>query len=332
MIFEFDSLTEEEKRAINRAKTSKQQWVKIGVEFAKSGKTSKDFAAEQGINYGTFTKAMHRYKADIKDMMRLLNPSKTKEQWVNLGVEMMKAVEKGSTQKKFIDDLGINYETASRAFRKFKKEIMLKKAAEDLTSKTKKLTAGDRKIKLINAFRSQLRVRAGDSAAANNKKSEKWFQSVIKTSVRGHKVGKPKPGSIYAYVYDAKHKDTLPYWDRFPLIVYLGDYTAKNGNRLLLGLNLHYIPPKARQEFLEELLPYANTDTITNKTRLKINWSKVKSMKGADQMIKAYLPGHIKGSITEVKPADWANVIYMPLQQFMSKGKRFSSRKVWSKA
>ena len=141
----------------------------------------------------------------------------------------------------------------------------------------------------------------------------------------------PQVGRIYAYVYDAKHKDTLPYWDKFPLMIYLGSYTAKNGNKLLLGLNLHYIPPKARQEFLEELLVNANTDTITNKTRLKINWSKVKNMKGADQMIKAYLPNHIKGSMTEVKPADWINVIFMPLQQFMSKGKRFSSRKVWSK-
>ena len=98
----------------------------------------------------------------------------------------------------------------------------------------------------------------------------------------------------------------------------------------MYGLNLHYIPPKARQEFLEELLKqYANTPTITNKTHLKIDWSKVKGFKGADQMIKAYIPGNIKGTITEIKPSDWANVVMLPLQQFMSKGKRFSSQKVW---
>ncbi|MHC5865652.1 hypothetical protein ACYT6K_10700, partial [Streptococcus pyogenes] len=81
----------------------------------------------------------------------------------------------------------------------------------------------------------------------------------------------------------------------------------------------HYIPPKARQQFLEELLKqYANTPTITNKTKLKINWSQVKGFAGADKMIKAYLPGHIKGSLVEIKPADWANVVLLPLQQFMS--------------
>lgn len=331
MIFEFDSLTEDEKKEIVLAKRSKEQWVRIGVDFAKSKKTAKAYADEHGINYGTFTKSMFRYKQDIKDRIKLLNPKKTKEQWVDLGVAMMQAMARGVSQKDYIEKLGLNYETSSRAFRKYKKEIILKNSAIELKNKQGKLSSSERKVKLINSFRSQLRVRASDSAAANNQKSTKWFNNVIKTSIRGHKVKMPESGKIYAYVYDAKHKETLPYWDKFPLIVFLGSYKAKNGNQLLLGLNLHYIPPKARQEFLEELLPLANTDTITNKTRLKINWSKVKNMKGADQMIKAYLPGHIKGSMTEVKPADWHNVIFMPLQQFMSKGKRFSSRKVWSK-
>ncbi|QHJ78973.1 MAG: hypothetical protein [Caudoviricetes sp.] len=332
MIFEFDTLTEAEQKALVQARKNKEQWISIGVDFVKSGKTSKEYAQEKGIVYSTFTKSMHRYKADIKAHLKLMNPNKTKEQWVSLGVQQKIAQEKGISLKQFTSDLKLNYETASRAFRKYAKEITLKKAAEDLRSKKGKLSKEDRKIKLINAFRSQLRVRASDSAAANNKKSVAWFNNVIKSSIRGHTVKRPQPGSIYAYVYDAKHKDTLPYWDKFPLIIYLGDYTAKNGNRLLLGLNLHYIPPKARQEFLEALLPHANTDSLSNKTRLKINWSQVRSMKGADQMIKAYLPGHIKGAITEIKPADWANVLYMPLQQFMSKGKRFSSRTVWRKS
>lgn len=331
MIFEYDSLTEAEQKAIASASKTKQKWVKLGVEFLNSKKTAKAFAEEHGIVYSTFTKSMHRYKADIKAMMKLLNPNKTKEEWVRLGVEMLDAIEKGTTQKKFIDDLGLNYETASRAFRKYKKEIILKKAANDLKIKKGKLSKQDRKVKLINSFRSQIRARASDPVAKNNKKSTEWFRDVIKSSVKGHIVKAPKVGGIYAYVYDAKHKETLPYWDRFPLMIYLGSYTAKNGNKLLLGLNLHYIPPKARQEFLENLLVHANTDSVTNKTRLKINWSQVKSMRGADQMIKAYLPGHIKGSMTEVKPHDWINVIYMPIQAFMSKGKRFSARKVWSK-
>lgn len=42
---------------------------------------------------------------------------------------------------------------------------------------------------------------------------------------------------IYYAIYNAKHKDTLPAWDKFPMIVpiYVRD-------RMLLGINLHWIP------------------------------------------------------------------------------------------
>lgn len=329
MIFEPDILTENEKKVIAKEKRNKEAWIRIGVDFQQSKKTAKEYAEEKGIVYSTFTKSMHRYKADIKDRIKLLNPNKTKQQWVDLGVEMLGFIDKGYTQKGFIDSLGLNYETASRAFRKYKKDIILKKSAQDLSSKKGRLSASDQKISLINAFRNGLRARATDSNANNNNKSVKWFNDTIKASVRGHKVSVPTPGSIYAYVYDAKHKETLPYWDKFPLIIYLGSYKAKNGNQLLMGLNLHYIPPKARQEFLESLLAYSTTKSFSNKTRLKINWNKVKNMKGADKMIKAYLPNHIKGSMTEIKPADWIQIIFLPLQQFISQGKRFSAQKVW---
>ena len=36
MIFEFDSLTEEEKKIIQKSNKVKKDWVRIGVDFAKS--------------------------------------------------------------------------------------------------------------------------------------------------------------------------------------------------------------------------------------------------------------------------------------------------------
>lgn len=182
---------------------------------------------------------------------------------------------------------------------------------------------------MINSFRSSLREKIKNEGAAVNNKSARWFNDTIKKNVRGHQVSKPEPGKLYAYIYDAKHKDTLPYWDKYPLIINLG-FGQNGSSRVMYGLNLHYIPPKARQAFLEELLKqYANTPVISNKTKLKINWSRVKGFKGTDKMIKSYLPGHIKGPMIEIKPADWANVVMLPLQQFMSKGKRYSATSVW---
>lgn len=258
------------------------KWTRIGVDFQNAKKanpsmTAKKFSEENGINYGTFTKQMHRYKSKIELALKIQELSKKPEN---------------------------------------------------------KLTRKDRELIMINSFRSSLRKNIATSKIAGSKdKSVKWFSETIKQGVKGHKVSKPSAGKLYTYNYDAKHKATLPYWDRYPLIVFLGWYTSpRSGTLLMHGLNLHYVPPKARQQFLEDLLKqYASTKTITNSTRLKIDWSKVKGFQGADKMIKAYLPSHIKGPIIEIKPSDWANVVMLPLQSFESKGKSFSAQKVWKK-
>lgn len=256
--------------------------------------------------------------------------SRNEKKWVELGLEFKKAKAKGATAKSFAEEKEIPYATFTKAMSRYASKIKFAEKIAKLEGKpTHKLSKQERQLIMINSFRSSLRDKIKNEGAAVNNKSAKWFADTIKKNIRGHSVSKPTPGRLYAYMYDAKHKDTLPYWDRFPLIVYLG--LGKQGSTTLMyGLNLHYIPPKARQQFLEELLKqYANTPTITNKTKLKINWSQVKGFAGADKMIKAYLPGHIKGSLIEIKPSDWANVVLLPTQSFQSKGKRFSANAVW---
>lgn len=257
-------------------------------------------------------------------------PSRNEKQWVAIGIEYSDAKKKGKTAKAFAEEKGIAYATFTKAMSRYASAIKTALKIRDLEEKpSHKLSRQDRQLLMINSFRKSLRDKVKNDGAAVNNKSAKWFAETIKKNIRGHKVTRPQPGKLYAYMYDAKHKDTLPYWDKFPLIIYLG--LGKQGtSTLMYGLNLHYIPPKARQQFLEELLKqYASTPTITNNTKLKIDWSKVKGFKGADKMIKAYLPGNIKGSLIEIKPSDWANVVTLPLQSFYSQGSRFSANKVW---
>ncbi|AWD90587.1 DNA end protector [Erwinia phage Cronus] len=257
-------------------------------------------------------------------------PSKNETQWVQIGVEFHHAKLKGVSSKEFADKKGINYASFTKAMSRYSSAIKTAIKIEKLEKTPgNKLTKAERQLILINSFRSSIRDKIKNEGAAVNNKSAKWFADTLSKNIRGHKVTKPQPGKLYAYMYDAKHKDTLPYWDKFPLIIYLG--LGKQGSSTLMyGLNLHYIPPKARQQFLEELLKqYASTPTITNSTKLKIDWSKVKGFKGADKMIKAYLPQNIKGQLVEIKPADWANVVMLPLQSFQSQGKRYSANKVW---
>lgn len=253
--------------------------------------------------------------------------SLNEKKWIQIGLEYKKAKAKGMTGKQFAEERGIKYSTFTSAMSKYASGIKTAEKIQKLESKPmNKLNKQERQLLMINSFRQTLRDKIRNEGAAINNKTRKWFAETIK-QVKGHKVVRPQPGRIYAFAYDAKHKETLPYWDKFPLIIYLG----LGKHNLMYGLNLHYIPPKARQQFLEELLKqYSNTPTITNKTKLKIDWSQVKGFRGADQMIKAYITGNIMGSLVEIAPKDWANVVLMPLQQFVSKGKRFSANKVWS--
>ena len=314
---------------------NKEQWIKVGVDFMKERKkkatlTGREYAEARKIKYDTFRRAMAANTAAIKKEYLKQIPNKTKVQWVALGVEWLEAKANGATAKQFTDTYNLNYETATRAFRKYKDDIISAKLAKDSKSKTGKLNAAEKRALMLKSFRDSIRVRGKEPAMKAQKKSQDWFNMTIKNNVKGHQVSRPTAGKMFAFAYDAKHKKTLPYWDMYPLIIYLGQST-KNAN-LMVGMNLHYIPPKARVEFLEELLKYSSTDTITNKTRLKVNWDKVKSMKYAKYMIKTYLPSHVRGTFVEIKPADWANAVFLPVQRFVTgeDNKTYPTQKVWS--
>lgn len=266
-----------------------------------------------------------------EDDTRQTKQQRKEKEWVALGIEFAKAKAKGVTAKAFADSKGIPYATFTKSMSRYAAAIKTGIEVEKLKGKgAKSLNKQQRALMMINDFRASLRT---ISKSRPKEKSQEWFTKTIRQGIKGHQVVRPQVGRIYTFMYDAKYKDTLPYWDKFPLIIFLGDASSKAGNTLWYGLNLHYIPPKARQQFLEALLKqHATTPSLSNKTRLKIKWSDVKGMRGSDHMIKAYLPGHIKKTFIEIAPKDWSNIIFMPTYKFVSKGKNYDARKVWKDA
>jgi hypothetical protein len=131
---------------------------------------------------------------------------------------------------------------------------------------------------------------------------------------------------MYTFGYDAKHKKTLPYWDKFPLIIVLDVY--KDG---FLGLNFHYISPTDREKFLRKLLKYStekgDPENFSRKAFFNVSWKAIKNVRGADKMIHKYLYGHVKTSLLEARPSEWENIIYMPYQKFAGA----SAKSIWSK-
>jgi len=112
----------------------------------------------------------------------------------------------------------------------------------------------------IEAFRAGITPRT--------KESVEWFRKKVRQLFRGRTINNrssllqneeltrsARPdtsgpvGNMYMYFYDPKYKQTLPYYDGFPLILMLGP--AEGG---FYGLNLHYLPPMMRAKVLNAVL------------------------------------------------------------------------------
>ena len=120
-------------------------------------------------------------------------------------------------------------------------------------------------------------------------------------------------GSMYMYFYDPKHKATLPYYDRFPLVIMVEP--AEGG---FYGLNLHYLPPGVRARFLDALMQTAPKN-ITDTSRLKLRYDLLKGVrkfKEFEPCFKRYLSSQIKSQMVKVPMTEWDIAIFLPTEQF----------------
>lgn len=162
------------------------------------------------------------------------------------------------------------------------------------------------------------------SKVQKTKQSATWFKSKVGNASKGFKKAKLTTGKMYTFGYDAKGKKTLPYWDRFPLIIVLD--IAPQG---FIGLNFHYLAPKQREVFLKKLLKFSNqkdSEKRNSKAKFNVTWNAVKKIPGADKMIHKYLYSQVRTTLLESPAREWENVIYLPYQKFVGA----SASSVWS--
>lgn len=122
-------------------------------------------------------------------------------------------------------------------------------------------------------------------------------------------------GHMYFYNYDPKYKDILPYYDKYPLVIPFDTY---KGN--IVGLNLHYLPPKLRAILLDAILDL--TDGKSKKQQTKLTYDIVKSFSASSlaiPCIKQYIPSHITSNIIEIAKDEWNTVVFLPLANWDSK-------------
>ena len=124
------------------------------------------------------------------------------------------------------------------------------------------------------------------------------------------------PGRLFMYFYEPKHKDTLPYYDRFPLVMVVEKAQGKPG---FYGLNFHYLDYRKRAILMERLMKYATNKKYDESTRLRLSY---KLLKGASKLaafkpcFKHYLPSQIASPIKMIPAQYWETALFFPSEQF----------------
>jgi hypothetical protein len=131
-------------------------------------------------------------------------------------------------------------------------------------------------------------------------------------------------GRMYFYFYDPKTKDSLPYYDRFPLVIPIERY--QDG---FLGLNLHYIHPKQRIILLDKLSETASNKNYDETTKLRISYGYLSAASRAFEAqpcIKRYLFSQIQSRFLEITADEWDIAVMLPMESFVGA----TSSKVYS--
>lgn len=167
-------------------------------------------------------------------------------------------------------------------------------------------------------------------------KSKNWFQqqiAILNTKVINERklfneqktVSKIIPGRLYMYYYDPKHKATLPYYDRFPLVF---PYAMVDSTSFI-GLNMHYLPPFYRVQLMTRLMKFATNTKLDETTKIKYSWATIKGVsrfKLAEPCIKQYLRDHVKSTFIEIPANEWHTAMMLPVARFV----KSSIARVWS--
>ena len=126
-------------------------------------------------------------------------------------------------------------------------------------------------------------------------------------------------GDLYMFAYDPKHKDTLPYYDKFPVIFPISE--AKGG---FYGINFHYLPYPLRAKLMDALYDIVNNKDYDTNTRVKLSYQILNSaskFKVFQPTLKHYLYSHVRSRLIYVNPSEWDIAIFLPVERFVGASK-----------
>ena len=186
---------------------------------------------------------------------------------------------------------------------------------------------GDLLVKGIKAGHAPAKTQAARNWYRNAAKS---FHNINDKSLmlgdKNRLVVNPQIGSLYQFYYDPKHKATLPFYDRFPLV-----FPFAQAQKGFLGVNMHYLPPTLRARLMDALYTVTNNHSFDNTTKLNLSYgilSSTSKMKYFRPTVKHYLADHVRSKFVLIHPAEWDIALWLPTQRF----EKASTQTVWSES
>ena len=154
----------------------------------------------------------------------------------------------------------------------------------------------------------------------------------------------PFLGEMNMFMYDAKFKKTLPYWDRFPLVIPIYDRTLHyEPHAEFMGINFHYLSVPLRVVLLNKLVGLYVKNSVIDEDGLELINKKLSNSKYFSELIlksptvlpciKHYLNPYITSNIRRIKASEFIIACLLPLEDFKSQklgsGGTIESTKVW---
>ena len=167
------------------------------------------------------------------------------------------------------------------------------------------------------AFRAGIQPRTRESRAWFRRKVQNMRNINRRELMREDPIqsrAKSVSGSMYMFFYDAKHRQTLPYWDSFPLIIAVGP--AEKG---FYGMNLHYLPIPLRAKFLDALMDITNNSKYDETTKFEVSYeylNRAAKFKYFKPCFKHYLTTQGEGKLAYVPPPEWEIATFLPVAQW----------------
>ena len=181
-------------------------------------------------------------------------------------------------------------------------------------------------------------VRAGQ-VPARTVSARNWFrnlarqttgvqpQTIIKTAPKVQLTRVPQIGFMYHFFYDPKFKDTLPYYDRFPLVFpfkrgFQRQRAIEQGS--FLGLNLHYLDPRLRARLMDGLYTISTDKKFDEDTRIRLSYNilnKASKFRFFKPCVKRYLVSKVRSRFVKINADQWDTALFLPTERFRKKSK-----------